>query len=145
MLLKADIEYDGVADCVFDTEALAVIVAVLYIERELLGVLLDVERVVEVLEGCEDLEKDGVEVDDFVVLDDPLTVDVLNTLLVCGASLVTVGLFDSHDEYEPEKLDSGLGVALNDDVIVLVFVRTPLTVAESVADTDTVLEIRELT
>lgn len=120
-------------------------VAVRYIDRDCLGLLVFVTEDVVVLEVRGEPEFVVEPVIVFDALDEPLTVEVLNTLLVCGASLVTVGLNVSHDEYEPEKLDNGLGVALNDDVIVLVFVRTLLTVPESVADTDTVLEIRELT
>lgn len=70
---------------------------------------------------------------------------VVNPLLVAGASLVTVALILLHAECDPEKLVSALGVPLIDDVIVLVFVRIALTVAESVLDKETVLEIRELT
>ena len=69
----------------------------------------------------------------------------MNPLLVAGASLVTVALILLHAECDPEKLVNALGVPLIDDVIVLVFVRIALTVTESVLDTETVLEIRELT
>jgi hypothetical protein len=97
------------------------------------------------LEGCEDIENDGDEEDDFVVLDDPLTVDVLKPLLVAGASLVTVGLIVTDEEYDPEKLDNELGVFVIIAVRLFELVIVLLTVAQSVVDVDSVLEIRELT
>ena len=130
---------------VFDTEELAVIVAVLYIEREFLGELLYVERAVDVLDGCDDLEKEGDEEGDFVVVDEPLKVEV-DVLLFVGALFLVA--FD-------ERL-----VVADEDVVALnlgdpVFNNVPVTeavvnivlldVIESVLDTVCVLEIRELT
>jgi hypothetical protein len=134
-----------VAVWVFDTEELAVIVAVLYIEREFLGELLYVERAVDVLDGCDDLEKEGDEEDDFVVVDEPLKVEV-DVLLFVGALFLVA--FD-------ERL-----VVADEDVVALnlgdpVFNNVPVTeavvnivlldVIESVLDTVCILEIRELT
>ncbi len=104
-----------------------------------------VERAVDVLEARDEPEFVGDAVIVLELLDDALTVLVLKLLLVCGASLVSVGLIDTLEEYDPEKLVIGLVVRVISGVRLLELVIVLLNVAESVADTDNVLELRALT
>lgn len=137
--------YEGLAVWVFETDALAVIVAVLCIDNDCLGDVVIVEEVVDVLEAREELEPVGELVIVLEVLADALTVGVVNPLLVAGGSLVTVALILLHAEYEPEKLVNALCVVGALLVTVTVLVIVFMLVAESVLVTVNVLVIRLLT
>jgi hypothetical protein len=145
LVLKAVIEYDVEADCVFDADALAVIVAVLYIDNDCLDDVVIVERDVDVLEARDEPELVGDAVIVLELLDDALTVLVLKLLLVGGAFLVTVELIVTLDEYDPEKLGIGLVVRDISAVRLLELVVVLLSALEPVLVTVTVLVIRELT